>query len=154
MKLFHSIILLSLISTGCSVSRVNSNKEEEYCSPRARKHLEEPTNDKKIEEKVAKGQMDKKGQKLQEIFKKASAEGQTCFQDLLDKHLIFSSDQQVCLVISTSDKGALSFIDIEDNTNPITPEFQKCLINIFGSANYSEVPSVTATQMIRFHIRK
>jgi hypothetical protein len=152
MKILTIVLFLSILA-GCSVHQVKSLEEEEYCSPRALKHLsDEPTRDIKIQSKMEKGQADKKGQILQEIMKKLSVEGKKCFQESLDKKVV-SIDRSVCLVLSTSEKGSLSFLDFEDNSEPIPPEFHKCLENVFGNADYKAVPSVTVKQLFRFYIK-
>ena len=62
---------------------------------------------------------------------------------------VFGS-RNICAVVSVSNKGAVSFVDVEDNAHPIPEDLKKCLTDLIGGADYSSVPDVSGVQPFRF----
>ena len=61
-----------------------------------------------------------------------------------------SGSRNICAVVSVSNKGAVSFVDVENNVHPIPEVLKKCLTDLIGGADFSSVPDVSGVQPFRF----
>ncbi len=150
-KKLMCLAFLSLVS--CSSNKAPSPVTQEYsiernCSPRALEKLAAGSGDARP---VA---ADKTHMEIREQIRKLAPGAQECFQNALDTKNADDSPYQVCLVIGTSKEGYLDFIDVEDNTHPLSAPLKNCIIENFIKVNIRKAKNATITQPIRLQPRR
>lgn len=58
----------------------------------------------------------------------------------------------ICMVADIDLKGKLSYLDIEDRSNPLEAKLKKCMLDQFRDFNFSRYPGVTGIQAIQMDL--
>lgn len=140
MKFLLSILLSSLLFSCSTNQRTDDFSISNNCTPRAQEQLEKyqtPKLENEDEER-------KSIKALKEITAPIAIKAaDKCYYDSKKQ---YQSTHNVCPVISTDSKGKVTFIDVEDNVNPLPAELKKCLTEVFSQGDYKAVPSKTFGQ--------
>lgn len=110
------------------------------CSPRAQEQLEKYQAPKLASEDEERKSIIAIKNITAPIAKNAA---DTCFYESKKN---YTQIYNVCPLISTDKKGKVIFIDVEDNSNKLPTDLQKCLTDIFFKGDYSTLPSKTFGQ--------
>lgn len=97
----------------------------------------------------------KSHQRYRSFIKTKLDAAQTCYLKEVDQHKDIDYSYNVCMVVELNEEGSVSYLDIEDNNNPLPTSVSKCLYDIFEIMDYKKVggPGVFS-QALRFEIKK
>jgi hypothetical protein len=117
------------------------------CTPKSLIYLDQKIQSSKrsVTEKI------KAHQRYRSVIKTKLDAAQACYLKEVDLHKDVDYSYNVCMVVELNEEGSVSYLDIEDNSNPLPASVSKCLYDIFEIMEYRKVGGAGVfSQALRF----
>lgn len=146
-------VLLSLVS--CSTISTKPKSQAAFdpkvnCTPKSLIYLDQTIqkNQRSVPEQI------KAHQRYRNFVKTKLGAAQSCYVKDVQKSKDIDSNYNVCMVVELNEESNVSFLEIEDNSNPLPASVSKCLYDIFEVLDYKKVrgPGVFS-HSFRFQIK-
>lgn len=156
MKNFSIICVLFAVSS-CSSILPTAPKvlppfdQKVNCTPKSLIYLDQniQTDKRSVNEKI------KTHQRYRNVIKTKLDAAHACYLKEVDQHKDIDYSYNVCMVVELNEEGSISYLDIEDNNNPLPASVSKCLYDIFEIMDYKKVGGAGVfSQALRFEIKK
>lgn len=85
-------------------------------------------------------------------FPAISSQLKSCYQKYLDDG--GKQSHKACLVLETDVNGTLTFLDIEDKSNSLSPDLKDCLLSVLKAEDYSSMKSSVIVQPFNFKSKR
>lgn len=121
------------------------------CTPKSLIYLDQKIQSSKrsVTEKI------KAHQRFRSVIKTKLDAAQACYLKEADQHKDIDYNYNVCMVVELNEEGSVSYLDIEDNNNPLPSSVSKCLYDIFEIMEYRKVGGAGVySQALRFENKK
>jgi hypothetical protein len=154
-KILSVLVLISLSS--CSSLLPTTPKvlppfdQKVNCTPKSLIYLDQKIQSSKrsVTEKI------KSHQHYRSFVKTKLDAAHTCYLKEIEQHKDINYSYNVCMVVELNEEGSVSYLDIEDNNNPLPASVSKCLYDIFEIMDYKKVGSAGIfSQALRFENKK
>lgn len=131
-----ALITLSACSTMTSPSKHTATFDQKInCTPKSQIYLDQ--NIQKDKRSVT--EKNKSQQRYRSFIKTKLNAAQSCYMKETEKYKDIEYKYNVCMVVELNEESNISFLEIEDNSNPLPASVSKCLYDIFEIMDYKNV---------------
>lgn len=146
-----SLILLTSCSTLLKPKTLAAYDPQVNCSPKSLIYLDQHLE----KDQRSAAEKNKSQQRYKNFIKTKLDAAHACYLKELDQHKDIDYKYNVCMVVELNEESNISYLEIEDNNNPLPASVSKCLYDIFEVLDYKKVggPGVFS-QSLRFEFKK
>lgn len=138
MKILN-LLVLSILFASCATERF---KPESNCTAESLKRTGGKTT---LSPEVSTDLAIKEMQSLSDQYK-------SCFQDYLDSGRVYT--YQVCMVLITDKKGAIEFLEVEDNKDNLPTDLRKCIESKIRQKDFSKLKNSKILQPLNLYPKR